>query len=157
MGRIRKLCCLLETVSVVHHPGLTVSRSSGSFPTLFRPRLLVSGVCGQGQTVHLAPAALHLVEHLPIHELSSSTLFAASAKMPEEACATVSTAHTLRYHRLYCPAWGHSAGWKVEAEVKHVAVLPWGYATWWKVEANVKKKIVSFYSTIETICSVIRT
>ena len=52
--------------------------------------MLVSGAAGQGQSVHLAPAALHLMEHLPVHTLSSATLFAASAKMPEEACANVS-------------------------------------------------------------------
>jgi hypothetical protein len=51
--------------------------------------MLVCGAAGQGQTVHLAPAALHLMEHMPVHILNSSTLFAASAKMPEEACAHV--------------------------------------------------------------------
>lgn len=68
---------------------LTFTRCASSFPTVFRPRMLVCGPAGQGQSVHLAPAALHLMEHLPVHILNSSTLFAASAKMPEEACANV--------------------------------------------------------------------
>ena len=69
---------------------MSCDRISNSFPIVFRPRMLVSGAAGQGQSVHLAPAALHLMEHLPVHTLSSATLFAASAKMPEEACANVS-------------------------------------------------------------------
>nr|KAG5711753.1 hypothetical protein BaRGS_023517 [Batillaria attramentaria] len=90
---------------------LGFSTSSSSFPTLFRPRMLVSGVAGQGQTVHLAPAALHLVEHLPVHTLSSSTLFAASAKMPEEACAAVfheakRTAPSVIYMPYVNELWG---------------------------------------------------
>ncbi|KAL8581462.1 hypothetical protein ACOMHN_004347 [Nucella lapillus] len=64
-------------------------RSTSSLPLVFRPRILVSGESGEGQSVHLAPAALHLMEHLPVHTLNSATLFAASAKMPEEACAHV--------------------------------------------------------------------
>ena len=67
-----------------------MGRSLSNFPAVFRPRMLVSGATGQGQSVHLAPAALHLMEHLPVHILNSATLFAASAKMPEEACANVS-------------------------------------------------------------------
>ncbi|KAK7100039.1 hypothetical protein V1264_023048 [Littorina saxatilis] len=68
---------------------LQFSSGSSSFPVVFRPRMLVSGAQGQGQSVHLAPAALHLMEHLPVHALCSATLFAASAKMPEEACSNV--------------------------------------------------------------------
>lgn len=60
------------------------------FPILYRPRMLVSGESGQGQTVHLAPAALHFMEHLPVYTLCSAAIFAATAKMPEEACANVS-------------------------------------------------------------------
>ncbi|PVD23589.1 hypothetical protein C0Q70_16861 [Pomacea canaliculata] len=65
------------------------SSAMSRFPILYRPRMLVSGESGQGQTVHLAPAALHFMEHLPVYTLCSAAIFAATAKMPEEACANI--------------------------------------------------------------------
>ena len=57
-------------------------------PNLYcRPRLLLSGDEGQGQTTHLAPAVLHQLERLPVHTLDLPALFANSAKTPEESCA----------------------------------------------------------------------
>ncbi|XP_077547266.1 ATPase family AAA domain-containing protein 2-like isoform X3 [Haemaphysalis longicornis] len=54
-----------------------------------RPRLLVCGRPGLGQTTHVAPAVLHLLEHLPLHRLDLPALHSVTARAPEEACAQV--------------------------------------------------------------------
>ncbi|GFS14982.1 ATPase family AAA domain-containing protein 2-like, partial [Elysia marginata] len=58
-------------------------------PTIFRPRLMLVGSEGQGQTAHLAPAIIHQMENLPCHVLDLPTLYAVTAKTPEESCANV--------------------------------------------------------------------
>ncbi|KAK3753237.1 hypothetical protein RRG08_024509 [Elysia crispata] len=58
-------------------------------PTIFRPRLMLVGCEGQGQTTHLAPAVIHQMENLPCHVLDLPTLYAVTAKTPEESCANV--------------------------------------------------------------------
>lgn len=58
---------------------------------IHRPRLLVSGGnLSKGQGPHLAQALLHHMEHLPVQTLDVSTLFAESARSPEETCVQVS-------------------------------------------------------------------
>ncbi|XP_047347305.1 ATPase family AAA domain-containing protein 2-like isoform X1 [Vespa velutina] len=57
---------------------------------IHRPRLLVSGGnLSKGQGPHLAQALLHHMEHLPVQTLDVSTLFAESARSPEETCVQV--------------------------------------------------------------------
>ncbi|KAG7204576.1 hypothetical protein KM043_004999 [Ampulex compressa] len=57
---------------------------------IHRPRLLVSGGnMSQGQGPHLAQALLYRMEHLPVQILDVSTLFAESARSPEETCVQV--------------------------------------------------------------------
>ncbi|RUS81519.1 hypothetical protein EGW08_010726 [Elysia chlorotica] len=58
-------------------------------PTIFRPRLMLVGCEGQAQTTHLAPAVIHQMENLPCHVLDLPTLYAVTAKTPEESCANV--------------------------------------------------------------------
>ncbi len=58
-------------------------------PTPHRPRVLVCGDPGMGQTRHLGPALLHALEEIPVKVLDLSALFAVSTKTPEEACAQV--------------------------------------------------------------------
>lgn len=58
-------------------------------PPIFRPRLLLAGEAGQGQTSHVGPAVLHNLERVPVHVLDLPALFAISAKSPEESCAQV--------------------------------------------------------------------
>lgn len=60
-------------------------------PSTHKPRLLLSGNSDQGQTSHLAPAVIHHLEQLPVHTLDLSTLYAVSARTPEESCVHVST------------------------------------------------------------------
>ncbi|CAN8001799.1 unnamed protein product [Ixodes hexagonus] len=54
-----------------------------------RPRLLICGRAGLGQTTHVAPAVLHLLEHLPLHRMDLPSLHSVTARAPEEACAQV--------------------------------------------------------------------
>ena len=54
-----------------------------------RPRLLLAGEEGQGQTTHLAPSIMHHMERLPVHVLDLPALYAVSARTPEESCAQV--------------------------------------------------------------------
>lgn len=58
-------------------------------PSTHRPRLLLAGSRGQGQSSHLAPALLHHMEQLPVHVIDLPSLFAVSAKTPEESCAQI--------------------------------------------------------------------
>lgn len=65
------------------------SRFAASRSTSHRPRLLICGRPGLGQTTHVAPAVLHLLEHLPLHRLDLPSLHSVTARAPEEACAQV--------------------------------------------------------------------
>ncbi|NXD67273.1 ATAD2 protein, partial [Eolophus roseicapillus] len=55
-------------------------------PTSCRPRLLLVGEPGYGQTSHLAPAVIHALEKFPVYTLDLCTL-SASITSPEETCA----------------------------------------------------------------------
>lgn len=68
---------------------LNFSSYSNKTPTAHRPRMLLAGLPGQGQTTHLGPAILHHLEQLPVHVLDLPSLFAVSAKTPEESCAQI--------------------------------------------------------------------
>uniref|UniRef100_A0A8B9KRC0 ATPase family AAA domain containing 2B n=1 Tax=Astyanax mexicanus TaxID=7994 RepID=A0A8B9KRC0_ASTMX len=58
-------------------------------PTSYRPRLLLTGPQGSGQSTHLAPALLHHLDKFTVHRLDLPTLYSVSAKTPEESCAQV--------------------------------------------------------------------
>ncbi|XP_069461978.1 ATPase family AAA domain-containing protein 2B isoform X2 [Ambystoma mexicanum] len=58
-------------------------------PTSYRPRLLLSGEMGSGQTSHFAPALLHSLEQFSVHQLDLPALYSVSAKTPEESCAQI--------------------------------------------------------------------
>ncbi|XP_037541679.1 ATPase family AAA domain-containing protein 2B [Nematolebias whitei] len=75
--------------SAVHRPFLHFSSSALRQPTAYRPRLLLAGMPGSGQSSHLAPALLHHLDKLPVHCLDLPTLYSVSAKTPEESCAQV--------------------------------------------------------------------
>ncbi|XP_047243849.1 ATPase family AAA domain-containing protein 2B isoform X2 [Girardinichthys multiradiatus] len=73
----------------MHRPFLHFSSSALQQPTAYRPRLLLAGAPGSGQSSHLAPALLHHLDKLPVHRLDLPTLYSVSAKTPEESCAQV--------------------------------------------------------------------
>ncbi|MBN3287571.1 ATD2B protein, partial [Polyodon spathula] len=75
--------------AATHKPFLHFTMSAYRQPTSYRPRLLVAGDRGSGQTTHLAPAILHSLEKFSVHRLDLPTLYSVSAKTPEESCAQV--------------------------------------------------------------------
>ncbi|KAK5853211.1 hypothetical protein PBY51_007018 [Eleginops maclovinus] len=75
--------------SATHTPFLHFSFSALQQPTAYRPRLMLAGAPGSGQSSHLAPALLHHLDKLPVHRLDLPTLYSVSAKTPEESCAQV--------------------------------------------------------------------
>ncbi|XP_073708931.1 ATPase family AAA domain-containing protein 2B [Garra rufa] len=72
-----------------HKPFLHFTASAYQQPTSYRPRLLLTGPQGAGQSTHLAPAVLHHLEKFTVHRLDLPTLYSVSAKTPEESCAQV--------------------------------------------------------------------
>eukprot|EP00066_Takifugu_rubripes_P014421 XP_011603687.1 PREDICTED: ATPase family AAA domain-containing protein 2 isoform X2 [Takifugu rubripes] len=68
---------------------LNFSRSVLSEPTSCRPRLLLEGRPGSGQSSHLAPAVLHALEKFTLYTLDLAVLFGSSGTIPEENCAQV--------------------------------------------------------------------
>lgn len=56
---------------------------------MYRPRMLICGEKGMGQSAHLAPALLHTMEHMTVYCLDLPALFGVASKTPEEACAQV--------------------------------------------------------------------
>ncbi|XP_070821724.1 ATPase family AAA domain-containing protein 2-like isoform X1 [Chaetodon trifascialis] len=68
---------------------LNLSGSVLSHPTSYRPRLLLEGRPGSGQSSHLAPAVLHALEKFTVYTLDMAVLFGASATAPEETCAQI--------------------------------------------------------------------
>ncbi|XP_071659922.1 ATPase family AAA domain-containing protein 2-like isoform X3 [Patagioenas fasciata] len=65
---------------------LNFSRNAYWQPTSCRPRFLLVGEPGYGQTSHLAPAVIHALETFPVYTLDLSVLFG-SITTPEETCA----------------------------------------------------------------------
>ncbi|XP_042188719.1 ATPase family AAA domain-containing protein 2B [Callorhinchus milii] len=70
-------------------PFLHFSMSAHHQPTSHRPRLLLCGDKGCGQSSQLAPALLHSLERFSVHRLDLPALYSVSAKTPEESCAQV--------------------------------------------------------------------
>ncbi|CAG5120006.1 unnamed protein product [Candidula unifasciata] len=68
---------------------LSFASSATSRPATFRPRMILVGKAGQGQSTYIAPAIVHKMENLPVHVLDLPTLYAVTAKTPEESCANV--------------------------------------------------------------------
>ncbi|XP_028984073.1 ATPase family AAA domain-containing protein 2-like isoform X2 [Betta splendens] len=68
---------------------LNLNRSVLSWPTSYRPRLLLEGRPGSGQSSHLAPAVLHALEKFTVYTLDMAVLFGTSATAPEETCAQI--------------------------------------------------------------------
>ncbi|KAM7173555.1 ATPase family AAA domain-containing protein 2B isoform 3-T3 [Macrochelys suwanniensis] len=78
-----------QSSAAIHKPYLHFTMSAYHQPTSYRPRLLLSGERGSGQTSHLAPALLHSLEKFSVHRLDLPALYSVSAKTPEESCAQI--------------------------------------------------------------------
>ena len=70
---------------------LSLSSHPHAVPTVHRPRLILCGAEGMGQSSLLSPALLHALEEFPVKTLDLTTVFATSTKTPEEACTQVRT------------------------------------------------------------------
>ena len=68
---------------------LSLSSHPHATPSVYRPRLILCGRGGMGQSSHLAPALLHAMEDLQVQTIDLPALFAVSSKTPEEACTQV--------------------------------------------------------------------
>ncbi|KAF7654038.1 hypothetical protein LDENG_00075450 [Lucifuga dentata] len=68
---------------------LNLTRSVLNQPTSYRPRLLLEGRPGSGQSSHLAPALLHALEKFTVYTLDMAVLFGDSSTAPEETCAQI--------------------------------------------------------------------
>ncbi|KAG5846369.1 hypothetical protein ANANG_G00114190 [Anguilla anguilla] len=68
-------------------PFLHFTLSACRQPSSFRPRLLLAGEPGSGQSSHLAPAVLHHLEKFCVHRLDLPTLCSTCTRTPEESCA----------------------------------------------------------------------
>ncbi|XP_004839500.1 ATPase family AAA domain-containing protein 2B [Heterocephalus glaber] len=78
-----------SSAAAIHKSYLHFTMSPYHQPTSYRPRLLLSGERGSGQTSHLAPALLHTLERFSVHRLDLPALYSVSAKTPEESCAQI--------------------------------------------------------------------
>uniref|UniRef100_A0AAQ5Y498 ATPase family AAA domain-containing protein 2 n=1 Tax=Amphiprion ocellaris TaxID=80972 RepID=A0AAQ5Y498_AMPOC len=87
-GAVLLRLCLLLCFYVLSLSSL-LYRSVLSQPTSYRPRLLLEGRPGSGQSSHLAPAVLHALEKFTVYTLDMAMLFGASATAPEETCAQI--------------------------------------------------------------------
>lgn len=76
-------------LSLASHPHAT--------PPPHRPRLILCGEEGMGQSTHLAPALLHALEDMPVKILDLPALFATSTKTPEEACTQVQSCASVTF------------------------------------------------------------
>ena len=75
--------------SVFSQRYLTLSSHPHAIPMVHRPRLIICGAEGMGQSSLLSPALLHALEEFPVKTLDLTTVFAMSTKSPEEACTQV--------------------------------------------------------------------
>lgn len=80
-GRISEEVSIFESSITSSHPH--------SLPTVHRPRLLLCGAPGGGQSSHLGPALLHALEEFPVKILDMSSIFGVSTCTPEEALTQV--------------------------------------------------------------------
>ncbi|XP_067888629.1 ATPase family AAA domain-containing protein 2-like isoform X2 [Heterodontus francisci] len=93
---------------------LCYSRCAYHQPTSCRPRLLLAGIPGSGQSSHLAPALLHSLEKYAVHTLDLPVLYGVSTTSPEETCALLfQEARRTAPSILYIPhidQWWESVG-----------------------------------------------
>ncbi|XP_041931933.1 ATPase family AAA domain-containing protein 2-like isoform X1 [Alosa sapidissima] len=68
---------------------LQTMRSAALHPTSHRPRLLLSGRPGSGQTTHLSPSVLHALEKFTVYTLDMASLFGDCTTSAEQACCQI--------------------------------------------------------------------
>ncbi|XP_055012961.1 ATPase family AAA domain-containing protein 2-like isoform X2 [Boleophthalmus pectinirostris] len=93
---------------------LHFARSAVRQPTSHRPRLLLVGRPGSGESSHLGPALLHALESFTVYSLETAAIYGVSSTTPEEACTQVfREAQRTSPSVLYLPhlqQWWETAG-----------------------------------------------
>ena len=79
---------LSESVPSIFESSLPSSHPH-TLPSVHRPRLLLCGSSGMGQSSHLGPALLHALEEIPVKTLDLSVMFGVTSCSPEEALTQV--------------------------------------------------------------------
>uniref|UniRef100_A0A8C1ZEU1 ATPase family AAA domain-containing protein 2 n=1 Tax=Cyprinus carpio TaxID=7962 RepID=A0A8C1ZEU1_CYPCA len=112
--------------------GPSASASALQQPTSFRPRLLLCGTSGSGQTSHLAPAILHSLEKFTVYTLDIAVLYGVSSATPEEACAQV-----------FCEA---------RRTAPSILYIPHIQCWWDTVSSTLKATFISLLQDIPSFC-----
>ncbi|XP_062438001.1 ATPase family AAA domain-containing protein 2-like [Rhea pennata] len=102
-----------QTASPQKETFLHLNRDAYCQPTCYRPRFLIAGEPGCGQSSHLAPAVIHALEEFAAYTLDLPALFVSSTS-PEERCAQlIREAQRTAPSILYVPRihiWWEAAG-----------------------------------------------
>ncbi|XP_062438006.1 ATPase family AAA domain-containing protein 2-like [Rhea pennata] len=102
-----------QTASPQKETFLHLNRDAYCQPTCYRPRFLIAGEPGCGQSSHLAPAVIHALEEFAAYTLDLPALFVSSTS-PEERCAQlIREAQRTAPSILYVPrihVWWEAAG-----------------------------------------------
>uniref|UniRef100_A0A8C1MGP1 ATPase family AAA domain-containing protein 2 n=1 Tax=Cyprinus carpio TaxID=7962 RepID=A0A8C1MGP1_CYPCA len=126
-------CCFdLPVIAVLHFFHYMYYRSALQQPTSFRPRLLLCGTSGSGQTSHLAPAILHSLEKFTVYTLDIAVLYGVSSATPEEACAQV-----------FCEA---------RRTAPSILYIPHIQCWWDTVSSTLKATFISLLQDIPSFC-----
>uniref|UniRef100_A0A8C1ZFB1 ATPase family AAA domain-containing protein 2 n=1 Tax=Cyprinus carpio TaxID=7962 RepID=A0A8C1ZFB1_CYPCA len=116
----------------ITHPRSSATLFKNLQPTSFRPRLLLCGTSGSGQTSHLAPAILHSLEKFTVYTLDIAVLYGVSSATPEEACAQV-----------FCEA---------RRTAPSILYIPHIQCWWDTVSSTLKATFISLLQDIPSFC-----
>ena len=89
MRRVQQVSNNPESTEVHYSSFFSSANGHALGLSTYRPRLLVCGDQGMGQSTHVAPALLHAMEHMTVHCLDLPALYGVASKTPEEACSQV--------------------------------------------------------------------
>ncbi|XP_022801398.1 ATPase family AAA domain-containing protein 2-like [Stylophora pistillata] len=87
LRRVQQNSNNVESMEVCHSSFFSWTDGQNKGMSTYRPRLLICGNQGMGQSTHVAPALLHAMEHLTVHCLDLPGLYGVASKTPEEACS----------------------------------------------------------------------
>lgn len=89
MRRAQQLSGNPEVVEAQHSSFFNSTNGPARGLLTYRPRFLICGEQGMGQSTHIAPALLHAMEHMTVYCLDLPALYGVTSKTPEEACSQV--------------------------------------------------------------------
>lgn len=89
MRRVQQFSSNSETEAGLHSSFFSSANGQARGVSTYRPRFLICGAQGMGQSTHVAPALLHTMEHMSVHCLDLPALYGVTSKTPEEACSQV--------------------------------------------------------------------